>query len=360
MGQTAEPSKRKLQDDTYVRMVYFRVIFLALFAHASYVIIFGLVSYWGMVHYNIASVLFYLVMFIVAAKGYYRTAVTLVHAEVCLFVVCCTILGSWNLGFYLYLIAVATLVYFCPYDHKFIPYLFSIVEICIFLSLHYFSSAWGAYYPPTSDTVNMLIYIYNAVAGFFIILYAAFVSNVSASVTKRRLEDENRSLNAMASHDQMTGLLNRHSFLKKLDEHESGIYVLAIGDIDNFKQINDTYGHSGGDYVLKTIAGLMRSTCAERANICRWGGEEFLILFPYLQMDEAVMLVQNLRAEIAAYNFHYENVSFQVTITFGIAETEPDEDFSGLLKRTDARLYSGKAHGKNQVVSKDEETAHSK
>jgi len=350
MGKNNEP--KTYGEETYARKTYFQIILLALLAHSSFIIIFAYLSFGELCIYNIASVSFYLLMIRFVKRGYYRTAVSLVHLEVCIFVTVTYLLCGSNTGIELYLIAISSLVYFCPFDHKWIPYVFSVIELFLFLTLKFNFSGIGIY-PPIYPLYPMGINIYNICASFIIILFSAFASNVSASVTKKRLEDKNASLSTLANYDQLTGLLSRHSFLDRFEKLDKESVVIAMGDIDDFKIINDTYGHNCGDYVLTTVSSLMKDCCMGAADVCRWGGEEFLFLFYSASFDEAHQNISGLREDISRFDFIFGNVPFHVTITFGLYEGQKKDGFYELVRHVDKRLYLGKATGKNRVVIKD-------
>lgn len=339
--------------DAYVKKVYFQIICLAFLAHFSYIFIFAALSYHILSLYNIGSVLFYLLMFPVVRHGKYKLAVSAIHIEVCLFVAVCTALGGWELGIHLYLIALSSLVYFCPYDHKFIPYLFSIFEIVLFISLRLYTQLIPPVYTALGAGMGMWLYVYNVTACFVIILYAAFMSNVSAAVTKKELQEENRSLSALANYDQLTGLLTRRIFLRMLEEIDPRQLVIAMGDLDNFKRINDTYGHNCGDYVLSTTALIMRSCFGTNADICRWGGEEYIFLFKNQSLSAALEQLEEFRGKMEQTLFNFEGHAFHMTMTLGVSDNQNGLPPSALIERADQLMYAGKNHGKNRVISEE-------
>lgn len=336
--------------DRYARRVYLQIITLAIFCHASFVVIYALLSFTALVVYNVCSVAFYLVMFVSARRGMFRLAVSLIHLEVCLFVIAATVLGGWCLGTHLYLIAMASLVYFCPFQRRYIPYLFSALEIAVFLALRLWSIGGTACYPAPSGWISSALYLYSACACFAIILYSAFASGLSAAVTRKALQDENASLASLADHDQLTGLLNRRAFLTRLNAAMDAPLVLAMGDVDDFKAVNDTYGHACGDFVLRELAALMTRRCGDGATLCRWGGEEFLLLFPGQRPQEVSATVSALLRDIEGHAFPYEKQDIRITMTFGLCPRDGETDPARLIRMADARLYEGKARGKNCVV----------
>ena len=135
------------------------------------------------------------------------------------------------------------------------------------------------------------------------------------------------------------------------DSEDNKSVVICIGDIDDFKKINDTYGHLCGDYVLQNISEIMRKSLGfENVDICRWGGEEFVFMFCNDDIDSAFVKVENLRKTIENKNFVYENNNISITMTFGIIERDSGKVDDVLLKSADKLLYRGKINGKNVVV----------
>jgi diguanylate cyclase (GGDEF)-like protein len=119
-------------------------------------------------------------------------------------------------------------------------------------------------------------------------------------------------------------------------------------DIDNFKQINDQFGHRTGDQALKDISQIIKLNSRLTDIASRWGGEEFLILLPHTNKEGARILSERLRLSIANFNFHGLDT---VTCSFGIAEFDPDQDTeSDIIKKADAALYEAKRSGKNRVA----------
>lgn len=343
-------SKAAPKDDVYAKRVYQRIISLAIVTHITYIFLFGLLACPPLAFYNGASTAFYLLMLVMVRRGAFRAAVTAIHSEVCLFVAVGVLAVGNEAGLALLLIAMASLVYFCPFAHKYVPYLFSAAEIALFYALKFYMDGRAPRLAALQPGALHGLYAYNAAVCFGIILYAAFASDLSATVSRRKLQQENLTLEAIANHDQLTGLLSRRPFLAAAGQGGlEGAYV-AMGDIDDFKGINDTYGHVCGDYILRTVAQLMKSHCPHAA-VCRWGGEEFVFLF---REEEAAVLgqIEALRGAIAAYPFVYDRFQIRVTATFGLARGAEAPQLPQLIALADERMYQGKRRGKNQVVAR--------
>ena len=174
--------------------------------------------------------------------------------------------------------------------------------------------------------------------------------------TKEFGETINR-LEELACKDQMTGLYNRYQILElgeKVFEnavlHDKDFAVMMI-DIDNFKLINDTYGHLIGDQVLKTFGKRLRSSVGKEDLVGRYGGEEFVVML-FCSKPNAEEVGERLRSVIADNDFSLENnVKLQVTISVGIASRRyEDQDLKSLIKRADQMLYKAKESGKNKVM----------
>ncbi|WP_084043352.1 sensor domain-containing diguanylate cyclase [Lebetimonas sp. JS138] len=170
----------------------------------------------------------------------------------------------------------------------------------------------------------------------------------------KELQELNALLKKMALTDKLTGLYNRYKFNEELKKEIERFkryknpFCLIMFDIDNFKQLNDTYGHDMGDKVLKEIAKITTQTIRKTDIASRWGGEEFMIICPNTFLKEGIQTAQRLRKKIESHNF---GIDRKVTISVGISEYN-DENIRlyEFLKDVDDKLYQAKKMGKNTVV----------
>ncbi|MBO4902011.1 MAG: diguanylate cyclase [Lachnospiraceae bacterium] len=160
------------------------------------------------------------------------------------------------------------------------------------------------------------------------------------------------ALRRQIERDPLTGLFNRRSGEKRLDElQRSGKpYALAIGDIDFFKKFNDNFGHECGDEVLKTVARVLSDSMAKQGFVIRWGGEEFLIAFADHTAVMAGVKAGEILQKIRDTKVEYNGQAHNVTMTFGVAEGYADRPISEQINAADAKLYEGKENGRNRVV----------
>lgn len=165
------------------------------------------------------------------------------------------------------------------------------------------------------------------------------------------------SLRNLVEQDTLTELNNRRFADKRLKQTQMQAkingkpFAIAIGDIDFFKSVNDTYGHECGDVVLKQVASLFKRHMEEKGFVARWGGEEFLFVYDNMEAESAKTELQKLLEELRSMALTYDEQTIYVTMTFGVAEGGLHTNIKDLLQKADTKLYEGKANGRNQIVS---------
>lgn len=175
------------------------------------------------------------------------------------------------------------------------------------------------------------------------------------------VNEQTKELEALANQDSLTQLANRRAFdrfiqrallrSEKLDQP----LCLAILDVDNFKDVNDTYFHASGDEILKRLADIIRDCIRDNDHAARWGGEEFALLLDNTNIDTAFRICERIRSRVAEARFEDIDAKLTVTLSAGIAQHHTNESHSSLLLRADKALYSAKHDGRNQVVIADDD-----
>ena len=166
---------------------------------------------------------------------------------------------------------------------------------------------------------------------------------------EQRLEELSRT-------DYLTGVLNRRAITRSLQETQDAVtterdsFCTILLDLDHFKQINDEYGHAVGDHALRHAVERVRHGIREKDLLGRWGGEEFLILAPRTNLDEAQGLAERLCRNLADTQVSTDGVSVTVTGSFGVTRYVPGESIDSCLKRTDDALYAAKHQGRNRIA----------
>lgn len=195
---------------------------------------------------------------------------------------------------------------------------------------------------------------------------AELKSRVIAHLRLKRQKDELKKmnnelrtnmdkLNYMAFRDGLTGLYNRRyvqdDLVEEIRSHgrEDVKNFLVMSDIDNFKKINDTYGHDAGDVALVCVSNIMENAC-RRHRVIRWGGEEFLVVLFAVTKEEAFETCEQIRRDVQDFKIVHGDAVFSCTITLGICQYRGEGSVEENVVLADKALYWGKHHGKNQCV----------
>ena len=185
------------------------------------------------------------------------------------------------------------------------------------------------------------------------------ISNLQQTLVDklRKLQEATEIISQLARTDELTGLHNRRSFREFFTQtrnaairHNHPLSLICV-DLDHFKTVNDTLGHSEGDLVLKEFAKLMQDMVRSGDVIVRFGGEEFMILLPHTDSTAATVLAERIRVAFEQNNGNAAPLA--VTASFGVAQWQGGEQEDDLIRRADAALYRAKHEGRNRVVTAD-------
>ena len=172
-----------------------------------------------------------------------------------------------------------------------------------------------------------------------------------------RVLEMDRRLSYAAQHDPLTGVLNRRNLPDtmarsvKMCELKGAPISCIMLDVDHFKSVNDTHGHQVGDQVLINIAQSLSSRFRNADSVCRYGGEEFLIVLPECDEEGAGICAERCREEISRLTFRAGKESFQVSVSFGCAELGKDETAIDMIENADQALLAAKSRGRNNVMN---------
>jgi len=175
----------------------------------------------------------------------------------------------------------------------------------------------------------------------------------------RQLQVELERVSAKVREDQLTGTLNRRGLEEEFDrsraasERRNEPLSLALLDIDNFKSLNDTHGHQAGDGALVHLAKVIKASVRPTDVVCRYGGEEFVILLPGTNLDDSVKVISRLQRELTKRFFLHDNQRLLITFSAGVAERRSDESRDETISRADSAMYTAKRSGKNRVEIAD-------
>ena len=260
---------------------------------------------------------------------------------------------GWNSGIWIALLGVIFINYFLAFNQKLITYTISIFElsILIWLYLSYKNSTCNV-----SDTAQDCITLLSVAFIYYLVFSLSGFADAITSSGYKQISDERDEIERISKYDFLTGLLNRRSVeatlkdeLKKLKEKSTDSnLVVMLGDIDNFKKINDTYGHDWGDKVLKEIALALRDTFRDSDKLCRWGGEEFLIILPNIKTEDVKNVENRLATRISQVKLPDKSA---VTMTFGLVlcASGINVNIDTVINLADKKLYKGKKNGKDRI-----------
>jgi diguanylate cyclase (GGDEF)-like protein len=194
-------------------------------------------------------------------------------------------------------------------------------------------------------------------------LIARTRSMLQLAATLKRMRRQNEELLAshermewMARTDMLTKLPNRRDFVEKLEREIASAtrhnrsFVLAMADVDDFKVVNDRYGHSAGDVVLEAVAGLLREAVRADDYVARWGGEEFVLLFSDTDLEGGRIIAEKIRRVVSERSWEFEGRTIAITMTIGVCAFDGRVDVDTMLRRADEALYEGKSSGRDRVI----------
>lgn len=184
-------------------------------------------------------------------------------------------------------------------------------------------------------------------------LYKKYLFKVK---TNYQLEKAYVKMEALAKYDALTKLHNRHSAMERVEIEMVRMgrtwrsFGLMMLDIDDFKKINDNFGHLAGDKVLQHISAILTELVRKQDVVARWGGEEFFIMLPETSIEGTAILAEKIREEIEKNPLAYNEFFLHITVTIGVSVYDRPAPFNSILSKADDALYFGKDNGKNIVV----------
>ena len=196
------------------------------------------------------------------------------------------------------------------------------------------------------------------------LVICAMITLVVLLLLNGMLRRHQASTEALATLDSLTGLPNRRSFdllaVQALQEAQRDCAPLAalLIDLDHFKVLNDTHGHLAGDEVLRQFANVLQGSLRQSDILCRWGGEEFIVLLREAEGRQAIDVAEKIRRRTEQFTFSYEGQPLPLTTSIGLSALQPGDTLHALLTRADRALYRAKQAGRNRVCSETPGTGH--
>lgn len=193
---------------------------------------------------------------------------------------------------------------------------------------------------------------------FYFNLFISFVISFLIIITLVYLiKNYNRKLEHLADHDMLTGLSNRRSFKSKLNRqisiHQRNKESLSLVfiDIDDFKTVNDNFGHEVGDKVLIRISNILKNSVRKSDLVARWGGEEFIVVFINSSLEDSIVSIEKIKGLIQSDYLLTELAGSDITASFGVTQLKEKDSIDSIINRADQAMYRSKRTGKNKIES---------
>lgn len=273
----------------------------------------------------------------------------ILNIAVIFWIVSSVVFMGWGIGVQHFVFALIMLYFFSHYRHEAAKFAFA-GSLCLLRLLLFYYCKDNEPLLPIDASIHNQIQVVNTITIFIGICIVSYIFSSDSRKLEMKLLENNQKLEVQAVTDSLTGLYNR----RKIKEYQKQLMqkqivaCVAIGDIDLFKSFNDEYGHDCGDQILVEIAKALANHMEDRGIVCRWGGEEFLLVYEGIKKEEALKALNSLVNDIRHIRVPYRGEMVRVTMTFGIEEI--GSDFDEALKKADNKLYEGKKAGRNRIV----------
>ena len=262
------------------------------------------------------------------------------------FIAVTSLMAGFNTGFHFYLIGLCIVSFFTSYFSKSKDIKGSIVWVGLSLAIYltlYLVSQFNEPYYRIEKWLEITLFSTNAVVLFLFIASYMVVFLKYALSLEKKIMNESRT-------DELTQIKNRYGLYDYFEMMEDkSNKVLALFDIDDFKAVNDRYGHAGGDYVLKRIAEIATDELSD-SFVCRYGGEEFVVVMEENEKAPVLDRLEALRKRIESEPFGFEGEPIHVTVTIGATKNCDEISLESWVSQTDEKMYLGKKSGKNKTV----------
>ena len=337
---------------------YTVMIFSIAGVHTALIFLFYYMQVYPMFFFNIASVTLYISCSFLVRRNLYLKVFLLTFAEIVLHSFVATLFVGWQFGFPLYIIALVPCSYYVLYTVKtgrrkiFIATILALFSFASFIGCRIFSLFVMPVYQSFDPTLEAVIYNFNTICTYVFLIFFSVSFILEMQNFTRKLEQQNMRLEELANVDPLTGLFNRryaYAYMENMVKRNEAFYIMMC-DIDDFKKLNDSYGHDFGDIVLKGVSLIVQEEIAEQGNAFRWGGEEILIFCDNPDAEKAHTLAENIRKRLSEHAFDFNAQPVHSSLTIGVFRYSPGDNIEKTISTADENLYIGKGRGKNIVI----------
>ncbi len=342
-------------------LMYYMIICGMALVHLFYIFFFRSIGSTFLSVLNIFSLLFYIAMFFIF---FYSRSLSVLNSavfEVCIhafwaaliigpgngfeFFIACSLFAGFNLNYITKPTKLQALFMICfafglLFGIRFIPGTTDLSGIRVY---------------PVQSALDF-IFIFNSLVTIAVFGAMLFIFYTFVKTDKEYLTKQNYRLTELAYMDSLTQLLNRRAMklrlesaldIKKVCQQE---FVIAIADVDDFKQINDNFGHDCGDIVLKAVVDIIKENVRSTDYVSRWGGDEILILFNQSSISGAMSTIERIHNEVCETKVNYNGEKIPVSLTIGVCGSENYYMYQDVILEADRRLNDGKQRGKHCII----------
>ena len=318
---------------------------LYLVLHVFYLVLFLIAKLYILVYVTAGVIALYIFFFFLIYKKKYYPYALLCGNEFFAYIAVTTVMLGFNTGFHFYLIALCIVSFFTTYFSKSKNLKGSLLwvglSLVIYLTL-YFVTKFNAPYYVIDQWLEITLFTTHAVVVFLFIASYLMVFLKYALSLEKKIMNQSRT-------DELTQIGNRYALFDYFEAESKDDKTIALFDIDDFKNINDKYGHVTGDFILKRVAELTTENLKD-SFVCRYGGEEFVVVFNSDNFDAVIEELETFRKNIEKETFEFENAKINLTITIGVNQYRDNISLEKWVELADEKMYFGKNNGKNKTV----------
>lgn len=323
-------------------------LIMCLMVHASNSGIFFFLGLYPLGILNSFSTVFYVII-LLCYKENKDFFIIFTYFEILTFSIISELCTGGSFFYIFYIVGMISSIFYLLPPKRRMKSIFQIVGIVYAISIYFIHIKAVCIFPSYSPIVQSC----KAQIGFLNLCITLFTIFYISNLYFFEMNVANDKLTYCSDHDLMTGLFNRRFFehiMQRNKTENENKYTIAIFDIDDFKKVNDTYGHQAGDEVLKAVSSIIEESYDNEYVTVRWGGEEFVLYMPQTDEIRAYEHLTYLRKRIENNIVEFENEKIRVTVTVGMCTGTNLTDYELVIRNADDRLYYGKRNGKNCVV----------
>ncbi len=289
------------------------------------------------------------VAFLTLFKKNENLRISFAYFEIIAFATLSELIAGGHFGYLNFVIGMVGVIFFLLPSANKKKYVYQCIGAVFAVAISQISIFNFSFYPEMMHLVlqhKSFVNCMNLVITLFTLFYVSNLYLVELRTTREKLDYN-------SNHDMLTGLYNRRFFegiMKRSKEEKERSFSVAMLDVDDFKKINDTYGHETGDKVLAAVSKCIEACLPPNAVAVRWGGEEFVLYLPQVDNAHALDVLGNFRAKLSEQAIYHKETRVSITVTIGLCTGDDITEYEEYIRQADEKLYWGKKHGKNQIV----------